>query len=47
VIVEGGGVAYGVQEWMASLKVWSMTMEVFRGDGERRPEKLLMAAVFR
>jgi hypothetical protein len=46
VIVEGGGVAYGVQEWMASLKVWSMTMEVSRGDREQRPETLLVAAVF-
>jgi hypothetical protein len=46
VIFGGGGVAYGVQEWMASSKVWSVTMEVSCGDGERRPEKLLAAVVF-
>jgi hypothetical protein len=46
VIVGGGGVAYSMQEWMASSKVWSVMTEVSYGDGEQRPEKLLVAVVF-
>jgi hypothetical protein len=38
VIGDGGGVAYGMQEWMVSSNVWSATTEVSCGDGERRPE---------
>jgi hypothetical protein len=44
VIVRGGGVAYGVKEWMASSNVWSVTTEVSCGDGERWPERARASA---
>jgi hypothetical protein len=46
VVSRGEGEVDEVQEWMASLRVWSVTTEVPCGDGEQRPEKLLMAVVF-
>jgi hypothetical protein len=42
VVSRGEGEVDEVQEWMASSRVWSVMTEVSCGDGEQRPEKLLV-----